>query len=179
MPEIRVNDEPVLQSSSIPANSLGDSSESSSLIPTETLVAGPSIPVALPSSLVAPARSRVQTKTGHLSPTDNANRYSVDLQSSFQIHFPPHDTTFDLLKDKISFFGSRNEFDSFFNNLEEDSSFDDDISIPGPGSKIESESEVLSTINLNQAQSVVKSDKRLIDYPTPVSKGGEICSKFI
>ena len=168
VPEVRVNDEPYLQSSSIPANSLGDSSESLFLhtlnqsIPAETLVTG-----ALPSSLVAPA----QPRTRHLSPTssaDNANRYSVDLQTSFQIHFPSHDTTFDLLKDKIPFFGSGNEFDSYINNLEGDTSLDD-ILIPGSGSKIEKDSDVPSAIALNQVQSVVTSNK-LIDHPTPLSK---------
>jgi len=183
VPEVRVNDEPVSQSPSITSNSLEDSSESLSRTlnqstPTEMLVAGSSI---LLSSLVAPAPSRSQTRPRHLSPTsptDNANRYSVDLQTSFQIHFSSHDTTFDLLKDKISFFGSKNEFDSFFNNLEGDSSLDD-ILIPGPRSEIESESGV-STVTLDRAQSVVKSVKRLIDHPTPVSKDvGKICSKFI
>jgi hypothetical protein len=182
VPEVRVNDELVPQSPSIPANSLGDSSESLFLrtlnqsIPAETLVTG-----SLPSSLIAPAPCPAQPRTRHLSPspTDNANRYSVDLQTSFQIHFPSHDATFDLLKDKIPFFGSGNEFDSsYLNNLEEDSSLDDDILIPGSGSKIEADSGVSSTITLNQVQSVAKSDK-LIDHPTPLSKDvGEICSEF-
>ena len=180
VPEVRVNDEPVSQSPSIPANSLGGLSESlcprtlNRLIPAETLVTGSS-----PSS---PAPCSAQPRTRHLSPTsptDNANRYSVDLQTSFQIHFPSHDATFDLLKDKISFFGSGNEFDSYLNNLEVDSSLDDDILIPGSESKIEKDSGVSLTSTLNQVQSVVKSDK-LIDHPTPLSKDvGEICSKFI
>ena len=182
VPEVRVNDEPVPESSLIPVNSLGDSSESlfshtlNQSIPAETLVSG-----TLPSSLVVPAPCPALPRTRHLSPTspaDNANRYSVDLQTSFQIHFPSHDTTFDLLKDKISFFGSGNEFDSYLSNLEGDSSLDD-ILIPGSGSKIEKDVEVSSTITLNQVQSVVKSDK-LIEHPTPVSKDvGEICSDFI
>ena len=172
VPEVRVNDGPVPQSPSIPANSLGDSSESlfphNQSIPTETL----------PSSLVVPVPCPVRPRTRHLSPTsptDNANRYSVDLQTSFQIHFPSHDTTFDLLKDKISFFGSGNEFDSYLNNLEGDSSLDD-ILIPESGSKMVKgkDSKAPSTITLNQVQSVVKSDK-LIDHPTPLSKDvGEI-----
>jgi len=113
-------------------------------------------------------------------PTDNVNRSSIDLQTSFQIHFPSHDTTFDLLKDKISFFGSRNEFDSFLNNLEGDSCLDDDIPTPGPESQIESESKVSSTITLDQVQFVVKSGKRVIDHHMPLSKAiGEICSEYI
>ncbi|KAF8807765.1 hypothetical protein BYT27DRAFT_7256319 [Phlegmacium glaucopus] len=175
VPEVRVNDEPVPQSSSIISDSLGDSSSSLSShtlksTPIETMVAGPSI---LSSSLGAPAPSRAQLRPRHLSPAspaDNANRYSVDLQTSFQIHFPSHDTTFDLLKDKVSFFGSGNEFDSFFNNLEGDSSLDDDISMPGRGSEIES----MSGVSSNQAHSVVKSVQRLIDHPTPVSKGLDV-----
>jgi hypothetical protein len=182
VPEVRVNDEPVPQSSSIPANSLGYSSELlfphtlNQSIPVETLVPG-----TLASSLVVPAPYPAQPRTRHLSPTspaDNANRYSVDLQTSFQIHFPSHDTTFDLLKDKISFFGSGNEFDSYLNNFEGDSSLDD-ILMPGSGSKIEKDSKFPSTIPLNQVLSVVKSDK-LIEHPTPLSKDvGEIYSKFI
>ena len=181
VPEVRVNDEPVPQSSSIPANSLGDSSESlfprtlDQSIPAEMPVTG-----TLPLTLVAPAPCSAQPKARHLSPassTDNANRYSVDLQTSFQIHFPSLDATFDLLKDKIPFFGSGNEFDSYLNNLEGDSSFDGDILIPG--SKIEKDSRVSSTMTWNQVQSVVKSDK-LIDHPTPLSKDVcEICSEFI
>ena len=179
VPEVRVNDEPVPQSLSIPANSLEDSSESLFLrtlnqsIPAETLITG-----TLPSSLIAPASSPAQPRTRHLSPTsptDNANRYSVDLQTSFQIHFPSQDATFDLLKDNIPFFGSRNEFDSYLNDLEGDSSLDDDILIPGSGSKIEKDS---STTTLNQVQSVVTSDK-LIEHPTPLSDVGEIFSEFI
>ena len=183
VPEVRVNDEPVPQSSLIPANSLGDPSESlfprtlNQSIPAETLVTG-----TLPSSLVAPAPCPVQPRTRHLSPTsptDNANRYSVDLQTSFQIHFPSHDTTFDLLKDKIPFLGSKNELDSYLNDLEGDSNLDDDILIPGSGSEIESAWGVSPTISLNQVQSVVKSDK-LIDHPTPLSKDiGKICPEFI
>ena len=183
IPEVRVNNEPVPESSSIPANSLGDSSESlfprtlNQSIPAEMLVTR-----TLPSSLVAPAPCSAQPRTRHLSPTsptDNTNRYSVDLQTSFQIHFPSHDATFDLLKDKIPFFGSGNEFDSYLNNLEGDSSLDDDILISGSRSKIEKDSGVSSTITLNQVQPVVKSDK-LIDHPTPLSKDvGEICSEFI
>jgi hypothetical protein len=182
VPEVRVNDEPVPPSSWIPANSLGDSSESlfprtlNQSIPAETLVTG-----TLPSSL-APAPCSAQPRIRHLSPTsptDNANRYSVDLQTSFQIHFPSHDATFDLLKDKIPFFGSGNEFDSYLNNLEGDSSLDDDILIPGSRSKMEKDSGVSSTSILNQVQSVVKSNK-LIDHPTPLSKDvGESCSEFI
>ena len=184
VPEVRVNDEAVPQSTSISANSLGDSSKSfvpytlNQSMPAETLVTG-----TLPSSLVVPAPCPAQPRTRHLSPmspADNANRYSVDLQTSFQIHFPSHDTTFDLLKDKISFFGSGNEFDTFLNNLEGDSSLDEDILIPGSRSKIEKDSEVPSTIALDQVQSVVKSDK-LIEHPTALSKDvGEIClKKFI
>ena len=175
VPEVRVNDEPVPQGSPVPANSLENLSESlcshafNQSTHAETLIAGHSIPDArLPSSLVVPG---AQIRTRHLSPTsptDNVNRHSIDLQSSFQIHFPSHDTTFDLLNDKISFFGSRNESDSFFNNLEGDSGLDDDISIPGPRFKIESNSEVSSTITLDQAQSVV--NKLLIEHPTPVPK---------
>jgi hypothetical protein len=185
VPEVRVNDEPVPQSPSIPANSLRDLSESlcprtlNQSIPAETLVTGTS-----PSSLVAPALCSAQPRTRHLSPTSPTdkktppNRYSVDLQTSFQIHFPSHDATFDLLKDKIPFFSSGNEFDSYLNNLEGDSSLDD-ILILGSGSKIEKDSGVSLTSTLNQVQSVVKSDK-LIDHPTPLSKdAGENCSKFI
>ena len=182
VPEVRVNDEPVPESSSIPINSLGGSSEPlfphplNQSIPAEMLVPG-----TLPSSLLLPAPCPALPRTRQLSPTmpaDNANRYSVDLQTSFQIHFPSHDATFDLLKDKISFFGSGNEFDSYLNILEGDSSLDD-ILIPGNGSKIEKDSEVSSTITLNQVQSVIKSDK-LIEHPTPLSKDiGEICSEFI
>jgi hypothetical protein len=167
-PEVRVNDEPVPQSSS---ESLFPLTLNQSL-PAETLVTG--------TSLAVPAPCPAQPRTRHLSPTspaDNTNRYSVDLQTSFQLHFPSHDTTFDLLKDKISFFSSRKEFDSFLNNLEGDTSLDDDISIPEPG---ESDSRVSSPKTLNQVQCVAKSDKRLIDHPTPLSKdGGEICSEFI
>lgn len=178
IPQVRVNDELVPQSSSTSANSLSESSSPGTLnhsIPTETLVTGSS------SSLVAPVQAQMRTR--HLSPmppTDNVNRYSVDLQSSFQIHFPSHDTTFDLLNDKISFFGSKNELDSSFNILEGDSGLDDDTSIPGTGFNTEDESEVLSKIALNQTHSVVKSAERLIDHPTSLSKDvGEICSEFI
>ena len=182
VPEVRVNDEPIPQSSSIPANPFGDSESLfprtlNQSIPAETLVTG-----VLPSSLVPPAPCSAQQRTRHLSPTsptDNANRYSVDLQTSFQIHFPSHDATFDLLKDKVPFFGSGSEFDSYLNNLEGDFSLDDDILIPGFGSKIEMDSGVSSTITLNQVQSVVKSDK-LIDHPTPLSRDvGEIYSEII
>lgn len=190
VPEVRVDDESALQGSSITANSLGDMSESLSSctinrsILSEMLVTEPAVPtVILPSPCVASAPSRPQAKTRHLSPmlpADNVNRYSVDLQTSFQIHFPSHDTTFDLLKDKVSFFGSRNEFDSFFNNLEGDSSLEDDISILGPECKVENKSEVSPMVTLNQAQSVVSSVKQPIDHPTPVSKdAGEIYSESV
>lgn len=159
-PEVRVNDEPVPQSSSESSFPLTLNQS----MPAETLVTG--------TSLVAPAPCPAQPRTRHLSPTspaDNTNRYSVDLQTSFQLHFPSHDTTFDLLKDKISFFSSRKEFDSFFNDLEGDTSLDVDISIPEPGGN---DSRVSSP-------TVAKSDKRLIDHPTPLSKDvGEICSEF-
>ena len=171
VPEVRVNDESLPQTSSSPANSLADSPEST---PAEMLVTR-----TLQSSLLAPAPCSAQPRTRHLSPPsppDNANRYSVDLKTSFQIHFPSHDATFDLLKDQIPFFGSGNEFDSYLNSLEGDSSPDDDILMPGSGSKIEKDSGVSSTSKLDQAQSVVKSDK-LIDHPT--KHVGEICSKFI
>ena len=182
VPEVRVNDEPDPQSPSIPANSLGDLSvpRTTTLnqsIPAETLVTG-----IVPSSLVAPVSFPAQLRTRHLSPTpptDNANCYSVDLQTSFQIHFPSQDTTFDLLKDKIPFLGSINEFDSYLSDLEGDSGLDDDILIPGTESKIETDSRVSSTITLDEIRSVVKSDK-LIDHPTPLSKAvGEICLEFI
>jgi hypothetical protein len=177
VPEVRVNDEPVPQNSSIPASSLGDSSES--LFPHTLSQSIPADTGSLPPSLVVPAPCPVQ-RTRHLSPTspaDTGNRYSVDLQTSFQIHFPSHDTTFDLLKDKISFFGSGYEFDSYLNNLEGDSSLDD-ILIPESGSKLEKDSEVPSMITLNQVQSVIKSDK-LIEHPTPSKDVGEIFSEFI
>ena len=167
VPEVRVND---AQSSS--------ESSSPHTLNRETLVTG-----TLPSSLPVPAPCPAQPRTRrHLSPTsppNNANRYSVDLQTSFQIHFPSHDTTFDLLKDKVSFFGSTNECDSFLNNLEVDSSLDD-ILTPELGSKIENNLGFSPTTILNQAQSVVKSDKRLMDHPQSLTKDiGEICSEFI
>jgi len=58
--------------------------------------------------------------------SNNANRYSIDLQTSFQLHLSTAETTFDLLNDKISFFSSKNGQDTFLDVLEEGPSFDDE-----------------------------------------------------
>jgi len=57
----------------------------------------------------------------YLKDSNNSDRHSVDLHSSFQLHFNPSEATFDLLNDKISFFGSNSGM-----NFCEGTSFDDD-----------------------------------------------------
>jgi hypothetical protein len=54
----------------------------------------------------------------------------VDLQSSFQLHLSSSESTFDLLNEKISFFSSKDDNDSFLHNLENDDSFSDADFVP-------------------------------------------------
>lgn len=55
--------------------------------------------------------------------SQDSNRFSIDLHSSFQLHMQSPDSTFDLLNDKISFFHPRNGMDG-------DDSFDTSLDPP-------------------------------------------------
>ncbi|KDR85387.1 hypothetical protein GALMADRAFT_218479 [Galerina marginata CBS 339.88] len=98
--------------------------------PTESLIADTSIPVLIspPSPYLSPIAPTLQTTRlrANPPPNDRANRYSVDLQSSFQLHLNSSETTFDLLNEKISFFNTKDGIESFLNNLEIDDSFGDE-----------------------------------------------------
>lgn len=105
--------------------------------PSDALIADTSIP-----HLVSPPSPHASTNTllpppthTRLRPTSNSraspsSRYSVDLQSSFQLHLSSSESTFDLLNEKISFFSSKDDNDSFLNNLENDDSFGDADFVP-------------------------------------------------
>ena len=102
--------------------------------PTDTLIADTSIPhvVSPPSPHTSPNTLLPPPTHTRLRPTSNSrasprapSRYSVDLQSSFQLHLSSSESTFDLLNEKISFFSSKDDNDSFLINLENDDSFGD------------------------------------------------------
>lgn len=97
--------------------------------PTGTLLTDTPLPVVAspPSNSIEdilPAPSLDRSKLRPNPPSANSNRCSVDLQSSFQLQLESADATFDLLNDKISFLGSKNGIDSFFDSLEGEDSFD-------------------------------------------------------
>ncbi|KAL1677456.1 hypothetical protein EV122DRAFT_265705 [Schizophyllum commune] len=56
--------------------------------------------------------------------SNTSNRMSLDLQSSFQIHFESTDASFDLMNDKISFLHNTSKGESFLADLDE--SLEDD-----------------------------------------------------
>ncbi|KAF8913044.1 hypothetical protein CPB84DRAFT_1820517 [Gymnopilus junonius] len=97
--------------------------------PTEALIADTPMPI-LDSSSSSRMSLDVPMSQARLRPSppsvDNANRLSVDLQSSFQLHLNSSDTTFDLLNEKMSFFNSKDGLDSFLDNVDIDDSFDRD-----------------------------------------------------
>lgn len=97
-----------------------------------TLINASCIPVLIspstpPSSSPSTINISPQPTESRLHPhsqSNDTNRLSVDLQASFQLHLQSSETTFDLLNDKISFFGSTSGLDA---SLEErDPLFDDD-----------------------------------------------------
>lgn len=98
---------------------------------SENLIADSSLPLDIspsssqssqsPNALLPLPLSQVRLRPHTDTPSNAGNRMSVDLQSSFQLHLSSSDTTFDLLNEKISFFSSKSETDSFLNNI--DSSF--------------------------------------------------------
>lgn len=99
--------------------------------PTGTLLTDTSLPVVVsppPSNsmqdvLPVPSLDRSRLRPNP-PPSVNPNRCSVDLQSSFQLQLESADATFDLLNDKISFLGSKNGMESFFDASEGEDSFD-------------------------------------------------------
>ncbi|KAG6817712.1 hypothetical protein H0H87_004503 [Tephrocybe sp. NHM501043] len=82
-----------------------------------------------PSSLSEPSDTSVEYSRGTLRPnppntsSHDPNRQSIDLQLSFQLQLQSAEASFDLLNDKISFFGPLSGMDSFLNGME-DTSFD-------------------------------------------------------
>lgn len=91
---------------------------------TGTLITDTPMPV-LNSSASSRMSLDVPVTHARLKPSnDSANRLSVDLQSSFQLHLNSSDTTFDLLNEKMSFFNSKDGMDSFLDNVDIDDSFE-------------------------------------------------------
>ncbi|KAF8203029.1 hypothetical protein BJ912DRAFT_1138159 [Pholiota molesta] len=106
---------------------------------TDNLLADTSLPLSVslssqtssqsslsPSTVMSLPHTQVRLRPDSHSKASTDNRLSIDLQSSFQLHLNPSDTSFDLLNEKISFFSSKNGDDSFLKNLEIDDSFGDD-----------------------------------------------------
>lgn len=121
------------ETSAISAESLGSSVCTLNLPPPAgTLIADTSIPISVSPaspqgspnlSLPSPANSQARLRpNAHFS--NNSNRHSVDLQSSFQLHLTSSDATFDLLNEKISFFNSKDG--NSFLNMDLDGSFGED-----------------------------------------------------
>jgi hypothetical protein len=55
-----------------------------------------------------------------ITSSHDANRHSIDLYSSFQLHLQSEEASFDLLNDRVSFFAPGSDAESFFG----DDSFD-------------------------------------------------------
>ncbi|KAL1739661.1 hypothetical protein HDZ31DRAFT_49006 [Schizophyllum fasciatum] len=67
--------------------------------------------------------------------SNTSNRMSLDLQSSFQLHFESSDASFDLMNDKISFLHSTSKGESFLADLDESMEDDENVvppTIPSP-----------------------------------------------
>lgn len=107
--------------------------------PSDSLIADTSMPhvVSPPSPqtsrntlLPPPIHTRLRPTSNSRASPSTSSRYSVDLQSSFQLHLSSSESTFDLLNEKISFFSSKDDNDSFLHNLENDDSFSDADFVP-------------------------------------------------
>ncbi|KAL1712360.1 hypothetical protein EV715DRAFT_259558 [Schizophyllum commune] len=75
--------------------------------------------------------------------SNTSNRMSLDLQSSFQIHFESTDASFDLMNDKISFLHNTSKGESFLADLDESLEDDENVvppSLPSPTSSSSSKS---------------------------------------
>jgi hypothetical protein len=79
--------------------------------------------------------------------TCEANRHSVDLYSTFQLHLQSEEASFDLLNDKVSFFASGSDTESFFG----DDSFD----------------MAVEEANMEKALEKMKSEEKLFKTKTP------------
>lgn len=135
-PKIEISCDESRTTTTSPSCSSGSSQRTSSrtpelATPIGTLITTSCIPVLISPS--TPLSSSPSTININISPTESrlrpnaqsndTNRLSVDLQASFQLHLQS-ETTFDLLNDRISFFGSTSGLDT---SLEErDTLFDDD-----------------------------------------------------
>ena len=93
-------------------------------------IVSPPSPHTSPNLLPPPTHTRLRPASNSRAIPSTSSRYSVDLQSSFQLHLSSSESTFDLLNEKISFFSSKDDNDSFLNNLESDDSFDDADFVP-------------------------------------------------
>lgn len=93
-------------------------------------IVSPPSPHTSPDTLLPPPTHIRLRPTSNSRAIPSTSRYSVDLQSSFQLHLSSSESTFDLLNEKISFFSSKDDNDSFLNNLENDDSFDDTDFVP-------------------------------------------------
>ncbi|KAF9527764.1 hypothetical protein CPB83DRAFT_907364 [Crepidotus variabilis] len=138
IPTIEVSEDasPTSSASFSPQNALG-SSVATLELPTTTgvLISETPVPVLIspsspeshhePTPSPPPSGSRLRPNAHLLNQSRDLNRFSVDLQQSFNLHINSSETTFDLLNDKISFFGGNNSLDAF---LEEGPSFGDEDS---------------------------------------------------
>ena len=96
----------------------------STLVSDTPVFVSPSFLQPTPESAVGTSPQSFESRlrpNAHLKDSNNTDRYSVDLHTSFQLHFNSTEATFDLLNDKISFFGSNSGTDFC-----EGTSFDDD-----------------------------------------------------
>lgn len=124
------------ESSGITQSSLGSSVCTLELsTPPGTLLNDTAIPVFVSPSSPEPFREapiiHSPSEGSRLRPSllnsNNANRYSIDLHTSFQLQLNSSDSTFDLLNDKISFFNA-SAGNNTLDVLEEGPSFGDDAS---------------------------------------------------
>lgn len=76
----------------------------------------PPSPTSEDSSLPLPTLRHILPNTS----SHDANRHSIDLHHSFQLHLQSEETSFDLLNDRVSFFATGSDAESFFG----DDSFD-------------------------------------------------------
>ncbi|EKM84187.1 hypothetical protein AGABI1DRAFT_88937 [Agaricus bisporus var. burnettii JB137-S8] len=118
----------------------------SSIEPSGNLIADTSTPIMVfmsspPSSTIplAETEATYDKKNVHLRPRSSItspqdhDRFSVDLNTSFQLHMQSSDLSFDLLNDKMSLFNTQIDMESFLATTEDDPSFDLETEKPSAG----------------------------------------------
>lgn len=149
--------------------------------PSDALIADTSMPHIEPppsphtspnTLLPPPTHTRLRPTSNSRAGSSTSSRYSVDLQSSFQLHLSSSEATFDLLNEKISFFSSKDDNDSFLNNLENDDSFGDADFVPSEPTmeKVVSRKASPTEGFLPQVQGLLRSKLKLANYLTFTKK---------